>query len=50
MIISDLEEINFSIHTSQREQWSIHCNVVNYVQYNKEPYSYYKLDVKALES
>ena len=31
------------------EQWSILSNVINYVQYNRNPIDYYKLDVRALE-
>ena len=31
------------------EQWSILSKVINYVQYNRNPRDYHKLDVKALE-
>ena len=31
------------------EQWSILNNVINYVQYNRNPRDYYKINVKALE-
>ena len=31
------------------EQWSILSNIVNYVQYNRNPRDYYSLEVKALE-
>ena len=30
------------------EQWSIFSNVVNYVQYNRNPRDFYNLDIKAL--
>ena len=30
------------------EHWSILSNVINYVQNNRNPRDYYKLDVKAL--
>ena len=49
MVINDFEKINVNINTSQIEQWSIFSNVINYVQYNRDPIDYYKLDVKALE-
>ena len=31
------------------EQWSIFSNVVNYVQYERNPRDFCKLDVKALD-
>ena len=33
---------------SQMEQWSILSNVVNYIQYDRHPKNFYKLDIKAL--
>ena len=35
--------------TSQMEHWSILSNVVNYVQYDRNPKNFYELDVKALD-
>ena len=49
MNINDFDRINVNVNTSQMEQWSILSNVINYVQYNRNPSNYYKLDVKALE-
>ena len=34
---------------SQMEQWSILSNVINYIQYNRNPRDYFKLDIKTLE-
>ena len=31
------------------EQWSILSNVANYVQYDRSPWNFYNLDVKALD-
>ena len=31
------------------EQWSILSNIVNYVQYDRNPRDFYNLDVKALD-
>ena len=31
-------------------QWSIHGNVMNCIQYNRDPVDYFKLDVYILES
>ena len=49
MIIHDFDRINVNVNKSQMEQWSILSNVINYVQYNRNPRDYYKLDVKAFE-
>ena len=37
-----------NVITSQMEQLSIFCNVVNYIQYESNPMNFYDLDVKAL--
>ena len=50
VINNDFDRFNVHVNTSQMEQWSILSNVINYVQYNRNPRDYYKLDVKALES
>ena len=34
---------------SQMEQWSILSNIVNYIQYNRHPKNYYKLDIRAVD-
>ena len=34
---------------SQMEQWLILNNIVNYVQYDRHPKSYYDLDIKAVD-
>ena len=47
MILNGFDRIN--VNTSQMKQWSVLSNVINYLQYNKNPRNYYKLDVKALE-
>ena len=49
IIINDFERINVNVNTSQIEQWSILSNVINYVQYNRNPSDHNKLDAKALE-
>ena len=49
MIINDINKININVDTSQMEQWSTLSNVINYVQYRKNPVDYFKLDVKASE-
>ena len=33
----------------QMEQWSILSNVINYIQYDKLPRNFYKLDIKAVD-
>ena len=38
-----------NIITSQMEQWSILSNIVNYVQYNRNPKNFYELNVKAID-
>ena len=35
--------------TSQMEQWSILCNVFNYVQYDRHPRNFYNLDIKTID-
>ena len=49
MVVNDFEKININLNTLQTEQWSTLSNVINYVQYNRNPVDYYKLDIKALE-
>ena len=49
MIIGDFDRIHVNAATSQMEQWPIISNVINYIQYNRNPRDNYKLDVKALE-
>ena len=46
IIIYNIEKDNAS--TSQMEQWSILSNIVNYVQYDRNPKNFYELNVKAL--
>ena len=43
------EKIDVNINTSQMEQWSILANILNYVQYNRNPIDYFKVDIRALE-
>ena len=31
------------------EQWSIHSNISNYVQFDRNPKNFYDLDVKAID-
>ena len=38
-----------NIIASQMEQWSILSNVVNYVQYDRNPMGFYNLEVKGME-
>ena len=38
-----------NIITSQMEQWSILNNVVNYVRYDRNPETFYDLDVKVMD-
>ena len=34
---------------SQMEQWSIHSNIVNHVQYDRNPKNFYELDITEIE-
>ena len=47
IIINNINKENIII--SQMEQWSIQHNVVNYVQYDRNPKDFYYLDVKAID-
>ena len=47
VIINEFDRNN--IITSQMEQWSLPSNIVNCVQYDRNPRDYYNLEVKALE-
>ena len=38
-----------NIIASQMEQWSILCNVVYYVQYDRNPRDFYNLDIKVVD-
>ena len=46
IIINNIDKDN--LNTSHMEQWPILSNVVNYVQYDRNPKSFYELNVKAL--
>ena len=46
MIINNFEKNDIDRNISQMEQWSILYNVINYVQYNRNPRDYFKLDIK----
>ena len=48
MMLNDLEKINVNTNTSQIEQWSILCSVINYVQYNRNLIDYHELDIRVL--
>ena len=47
MITNEVE--NEFIITSQMEKWSILCNEVNYVQYNRHPRNFFDSDIKAID-
>ena len=47
IIINDFDRKN--VITSQMEQWSVLSNVVNYVQYDRDPIDFYNLDVKVID-
>ena len=47
IIINDFDRNN--VIASQMEQLSILSNIVNYVQYDRNPRDYYNLEVKVLE-
>ena len=47
MIINNIDREN--VITSQMEQWLILSNVVNYVQYNRNPKDFYDLDIKSID-
>ena len=47
IIINNIDREN--VITSQMEQWSILSNVVNYVQYNRNPKDFYNLDVMVID-
>ena len=49
MIINNFEKNNVDRSISQMEQWSVLSNVINYIQYNRNPRDYFKLDIKELE-
>ena len=49
MIINNFEKNDVNGSISQMEQWSILSNVFNYVQYERNPRDYFKLDIKILE-
>ena len=49
MILNDFDRINVNVNASQIEQRSTLSNIINHVQYNRNPRDYYKLDVKVLE-
>ena len=34
---------------SQMEQWSILCNIVNYIQYDRYPKNFHNLDITAVD-
>ena len=38
-----------NIITSQMEQWSILSNIVNYVQYDRHPRTFYDVDIKTID-
>ena len=48
IIINNIDKEN--IITSQMEQWSIPSNVVNYVQYDRNPKNFYDLGNRSKES
>ena len=33
---------------SPMEQWSILCNIVNYIQYDRHPKNFYNLNIRAV--
>ena len=49
MIINNFVKNHVDRNISQTEQWSILSNVINYIQHNRNPRDYFKLDIKALE-
>ena len=47
MIINNFEKYNVDRNISQMEQRSILSNVINYIQYDRNPSDYFKLNIKA---
>ena len=47
IIINNIDKEN--LITKQMEQWSILSNVVNYVQYDRNPGNFYDLDIKTID-
>ena len=47
--MKDFQKIDVNVNTSQMEQFLVLSNVINYVQYNRNPVGYYELDIRALE-
>ena len=47
IIINNIDREN--VITSQIEQWSILSNVVNYIQYDRNPKNFYDLDIKTID-
>ena len=44
LIVNNAEKITV---LSQMEQWSILSNIVNYIQYDKNPKNFYNLNIRA---
>ena len=44
--VNNAEKLDTTL--SQMEQWSILSNVVNYIQYNGHPKTFYNLNIKAV--
>ena len=47
IIINNIDREN--VITSQMGQWSILSNIVNYIQYDRNPRNFYDLDIKAVD-
>ena len=47
ILINNIDKEN--VNTSQMGQWSILSNVVNYVQYDRNPKNFYKLNIKSID-
>ena len=47
IVVNNTDKDN--INTSQMQHWSIVSNVVNYVQYDRNPKNFHELNVKALD-
>ena len=47
LIVSNTCKIENTL--SQMEQWSIHSNVINYIQYSKKPKNFHAMTIKPIK-
>ena len=47
LIVNNAEKVETVL--SQKEQWSIISNVINYIQYDKHPKNYHSLNISPVD-